>query len=110
MTPCFCGSGKKYKKCHYPNKPPELELEMKEKYAKKYGIILKTPEQIEKIRHACKIAAGILDALCKEAKEGVTTNDLDLLSQKYHLEAGAVPAPLGYGNPPFPKTICTLFE
>jgi len=105
--PCFCGSGKKWKKCHYPEKPPTSHLEMKERYAKKYGIILKTPEQIDKIRDACRLAATILDALCKEAKEGVTTNELDRLSQKLHLEAGAIPAPLGYGEPPFPKTICT---
>lgn len=105
--PCFCGSGKKWKKCHFPQKPPTSESDMKAKYAKKYGIILKTEEQIDKIRNACKLAATILDALCKEAKKGVTTNDLDKLSQKLHLEAGAIPAPLGYGNPPFPKTICT---
>lgn len=105
--PCFCGSGKKWKKCHYPEKPSIEKDAMREKYKKKYGIILKTEEQIEKIRAACKLAAKILDTLCKEAKEGVTTNDLDRLAQKLHLEAGAIPAPLGYGTPPFPKSICT---
>lgn len=102
---CFCGSGKKWKKCHYPQKPPgEGEQDV---YRKKYGILLKTEEQIQKIRASCKLAAKILDILCNEAKEGVTTNELDRLAQKLHLEHGAIPAPLGYGNPPFPKSICT---
>jgi len=102
---CFCGSGKKWKKCHYPQKPPgEGEQDV---YSKKYGIILKTEEQIQKIRASCKLAAKILDILSNEAKEGVTTNELDRLAQKLHLEHGAIPAPLGYGNPPFPKSICT---
>ena len=103
--PCWCGSGQKWKKCHYPKLPagPKLSQE----YLVKYGIILKTPEQIEKIRFACQVTARILDALCKHAKAGVTTLELDELSRKLHKEAGATPAPLGYGSPPYPKTICT---
>ena len=101
--PCWCGSGKKWKKCHYPQKSSDNS----KYYLSKYGIIIKTPEQIEKIKVASKTAASILDKLCKKAKEGITTNELDLLSQKLHKEANAKPAPLGYGEPPFPKTICT---
>lgn len=104
---CFCGSGKKWKKCHFPQKSPLDEAYLRNEYAKKYEIILKTKEQIDRIRQACKLAALILQTLCQEAKEGVTTNELDLLAQKLHIDAGAIPAPLGYGNPPFPKSICT---
>jgi methionyl aminopeptidase len=53
------------------------------------------------------VTATILDKICKAAKEGVTTLELDELSQKLHKEAGAIPAPFGYGSPPYPKTICT---
>lgn len=102
---CWCGSGKKWKKCHFPTPPKEESLAPL--YFRKYGILLKTEEQIQKIRHACQVTARILDVLCKSAKEGVTTQELDLLSQKLHKEAGAIPAPLNYGYPPFPKTICT---
>jgi len=102
---CWCGSDKKWKKCHYPTPPPE-ESPAKT-YLKKYGIILKTPEQIEKIRKACRVTVQILDILCNAAKEGTTTLELDILSRKLHKEMGAIPAPLGYGNPPYPKTICT---
>jgi methionyl aminopeptidase len=103
--PCWCGSQVKWKKCHYPQVAPLSQL--KNIYLKKYGIILKTEEQIDKIRKACKVTAKILDLLCKAAKAGVTTNELDLLSRKLHQQMNAIPADLGYGDPPYPKTICT---
>jgi methionyl aminopeptidase len=67
----------------------------------------KHPEEIKGIKRACKVAATILDKLCQAAKAGVTTNELDLLARKLHEDANAIPAPLGYGDPPFPKSICT---
>jgi len=91
--PCWCGSGQKWKKCHYPNN--------------NYNIILKTPEQIAGIRNACQITAKILDQLCKQAKAGITTLELDELSRELHKHYGVIAAPLGYGSPPYPKTICT---
>ena len=103
--PCWCGSGKKWKKCHYPNLPTGNALA--KQYLLQYGIVLKTPEQIQKIRTACQITARILDQLCRHAKAGVTTLELDELSRKLHKEAGVTPAPLGYGSPPYPMTICT---
>ena len=103
--PCWCGSGQKWKKCHYPTPPAEESLA--DRYLKKYGILLKTEEQIQKIHKACQVTAKILKALCAHAKKGVTTLELDELSRKLHKEAGAIPAPLGYGSPPYPKTICT---
>ena len=103
--PCWCGSGKKWKKCHYPRLPTGEELA--KNYLRNHGIILKTPHQIEKIRKACNVTAHILDTLCKHAKAGVTTLELDELSRNLHKEAGVIPACLGYGEPPFPKTICT---
>ncbi len=103
--PCWCGSGQKWKKCHYPRLPDSTSLT--KRYLDEYKIILKTAEQIEKIRAACRTTAQILDALCRHAKAGVTTLELDELSRKLHKQANAIPAPLGYGQPPFPKTICT---
>lgn len=106
--PCWCGSQKKWKKCHYPTKPPLDSFEEKKAvYKKQYNILLKSKEQIEGIRASCKLSKTILDKLCKAAKKGVTTNQLNALAEKLHAEAGAVPAPLGYGRPPFPKAICT---
>ncbi|NRA90463.1 MAG: SEC-C domain-containing protein [Simkaniaceae bacterium] len=39
--PCYCGSGKKWKKCHYPFQPPKSFASKKEEYFKNYQIILK---------------------------------------------------------------------
>ena len=105
--PCWCGSGKKWKKCHAPQLPHTPQELLRTKYLKTYGILLKNKEQIEGIRKSGHLAAKILDALCKEAVAGVTTNHLNTLAEKLHKEAGAIAAPLGYGSPPFPKSICT---
>lgn len=104
--PCWCGSSLKWKKCHYPRPSPNTSP-LAAQYLKEYGIVLKTPEQIDNIRKACKLAAYILDVLCNTVKIGMTTNALDELSTQLHREANAIPAALGYGSPPFPKGICT---
>lgn len=104
--PCWCGSGKKWKKCHFPTKDPQGSS-LAAQYAKQYHILLKTPEQIAGIKAACRLTAEILDAACQMAKVGVTTNEINAYVHKLHLEAGAIPAPLHYGHPPFPKSICT---
>jgi methionyl aminopeptidase len=110
--PCWCGSGKKWKKCHYPEEgaalPPTEDPEaLRRYYRKEFDVILKTPEQIEGIRRSCALAAKILDAVCAKAKAGVTTQALNDYAVELHEQAGAIPAPLGYGRPPFPRAICT---
>jgi len=106
--PCWCESGKKWKKCHYPNKNPQLSFkELKDQYKRQYHIFLKTPEQIKGIKASCKLAASILEKACNIAKEGVTTNEINDFIVELHKQAGAIPAPLGYGDPPFPKATCT---
>ncbi len=105
--PCWCGSGLKWKKCHYPQVRPQDFKSLSEYYYKQYGILLKTSEQIEGIRNACQMAANILDQTCAKAKPGVTTNALNDFAHQLHRDAMAIPAPLGFGKPPFPKSICT---
>ncbi len=105
--PCWCGSGKKWKKCHAPELPHTPQELLRSKYLKTYGILLKNKEQIEGIRQSGHLAAKILDAVCKEAVAGATTNYLNAFAEKLHKEAGAIAATLGYGSPPFPKSICT---
>ena len=101
---CWCGSGKKYKKCHWPKLPEE---NISKSYLSNFGILIKNKKQIEKIRYSCKIAAKILKELCQNAKEGVTTLELDKLAKKLHKKHNVIAAPLNYGSPPFPKSICT---
>lgn len=107
---CWCGSGKKWKKCHYPAKGNTRGKEkhnLKEEYFKKHQIIIKDDKQIEGIRDSCHLAAQILNKTCEMANEGVTTLELNDFAHKLHEDAGAIPAPLHYGKPPFPKSICT---
>lgn len=108
---CWCGSGKKWKKCHFPQEPaPSLKStpkDLRELYIKKFNILLKNEKEIAGIRAAGHLAAKILEATCAKAKEGVTTLELNDYAHKLHKEAGAIPAPLHYGEPPFPKSICT---
>ena len=105
--PCWCGSGIKWKKCHFPVAPQRGTTDLAADYKKRYGILIKTPEQIEGIRTSCKLAAKILDETCKAAIAGATTEELNTLAHQLHLDAGAIPAPLNYGSPPYPKSICT---
>ena len=106
--PCWCGSGKKWKKCHYPTENKTITFEqLKNIYKNQYNIILKTTNQINGIRNSSKLAASILRKLCDFAKEDVSTNEINDYAVSLHKEANAIPAPLNYGNPPFPKAICT---
>lgn len=95
---CFCNSGKKWKNCHFPEKRLTN---------KNCNIIIKNQHQINGIREACKITKLILDEICSHAKEGVSTKYLDEVSRHLHKKYNVIPAPLGYGTPPFPATICT---
>lgn len=105
--PCWCGSGQKWKKCHFPKLAEQSENERKrQEYYKKYRIVLKNPKEIEGIKRACHVSATILKKLCDAVHPGMTTLELDELSMKLHREMQAKPAPLGYGYPPFPKSIC----
>ncbi len=102
--PCWCGSGKKYKKCHW-------NFDEKLKQYENQGIIvpsheiLKTPEQIRKIKESAKINIAILDYVAEHIQEGVSTQEIDNWVAKITAEAGAVAAPLNYEG--FPKSVCT---
>jgi methionyl aminopeptidase len=100
----------KWKKCHYPDPGPlnqDAHLGVKEHYLKKYGIFIKEEDAIQKIRRSCQLAAQILQKTCEQARAGVTTLELNDYAHRLTLEAGAIPAALHYGRPPFPKSICT---
>ncbi|KAI5913988.1 MAG: type I methionyl aminopeptidase [Proteobacteria bacterium] len=75
------------------------------------SITIKTPEEIEKMRVACRLAAEVLDYIDPYVKPGVTTGELDRLCHEYMVNVQQViPAPLHYAPPgytPFPKSICT---
>lgn len=101
--PCWCGSGKKYKKCH---KTHDIEID---KYRREgYNIlpsrILKSAQDIEGIKAAGVITRGILDMVATEIKEGMSTQKIDDLVREYTYSHNAIPAPLNYHG--FPKSCC----
>lgn len=70
------------------------------------SIVIKTAEEIEKMRIAGRLAADVLDMIAPYVKPGVTTNELDQICHDYIVnEQQAIPAPLNYRG--FPKSICT---
>lgn len=73
--------------------------------AKFTGSNVKTPEQIEKIRHSGKIAAQAIELVGQHAKPGTTTDELDKIAHKFLIDNGAYPSTLGYRG--YPKSICS---
>ena len=69
-------------------------------------INIKTPQEIEKMRIAGRLAADVLHMIRPHVKAGITTNELDQICHDYIVnEQQAIPAPLNYRG--FPKSICT---
>jgi methionyl aminopeptidase len=75
------------------------------------SVTIKSPDDIEKMRLAGRLASEVLDYITPFVKPGVTTEELDALCHEYMIRVqGAVPAPLNYappGYPPYPKSVCT---
>jgi methionyl aminopeptidase len=75
------------------------------------SISIKSPEEIEKMRVAGRLAAELLDYIGPFVKAGVTTGELDKLCHEYTVNVlHALSAPLNYapsGHKPYPKSICT---
>ncbi len=70
------------------------------------NITIKTPEEIEKMRIAGRLAAEVLEMIGEHVKIGVTTDELNTICHDYIVNVqDAVPAPLNYHG--FPKSICT---
>jgi methionyl aminopeptidase len=69
-------------------------------------VTIKTPEEIEKMRKAGKLAADVLLMIGPHVIAGVSTDELDQICHDYIVNTqGAIPAPLNYKG--FPRSICT---
>jgi len=70
------------------------------------SVIIKTEEEIEKMRIAGRLAARVLEMIEPYVIAGVTTTELNDRCHRYIVEElNAIPAPLNYKG--FPKSICT---
>ena len=101
---CWCGSGKKYKKCH-------RLIEDKIQYYQDKGDIvpdrsmLKTIPQIEAIKKSAELNTAVLDYVAAHIHEGMSTEEIDRLVYDFTVSHGGIPAPLHYQG--FPKSVCT---
>lgn len=101
---CWCGSGKKYKKCHMQIDDKLLLLAAKGEIVPDRSM-LKTPAQIEEIKKSAELNTAVLDYVEANIKAGMSTAQTDNLVYTYTTEHGGIPAPLGYEG--FPKSVCT---
>jgi methionyl aminopeptidase len=69
------------------------------------GSEVKTPDVIERMRVAGRIAGQALEEVGRHIVPGVTTDELDRIGHEFLLDHGAYPSTLGYRG--FPKSLCT---
>jgi methionyl aminopeptidase len=120
--PCWCGSGRKFKRCHKVStehirpgrvgpprtvpadiaRPPYADTGVPVRVPESP---VRTPEVIERMRRAGREAAQVLQAVAEAIAPGVTTDQLDALCHEETIRRGAYPSPLNYGG--FPKSLCT---
>lgn len=71
---------------------------------------LKSSEEIARIRNAGRIVAQVLEALRQMVRPGISTLELDQAAESIIRRAGAIPSFKGYGDPPFPASICASID
>src|ERR671916_2582828 len=69
------------------------------------GSHVQTPETIEKMRVAGRLAAQATQLAGEHCKPGVTTDEIDRVVHEFLCDHGAYPSTLGYKG--FPKSCCT---
>jgi methionyl aminopeptidase len=127
---CWCGSGKKYKRCHrdadlaeaptsrgaiHPGRvgpgravPPGIavpEYARTGRPAEGPVPLVLSADELPRMRHACHVAAQVLEEVLTQIRPGITTDDVDALTHEACLRRGAYPSPLNYRG--FPKSVCT---
>ncbi len=119
--PCWCGSGRKYKRCHKKfegrvmpgdvtpmrDVPDHIE---RPPYADTGKVVpwdedrIKTPDIIERMRHAGKVAAEILRLTGEFLEPGRTTEEVDAYAHQLYIERNSYPSTLNYHG--YPKALC----
>jgi methionyl aminopeptidase len=120
--PCWCGSGRKYKRCHRASEERVRPGRISPRRAVPASIPapdyadtgepaawdeprVKDPGTIERMRRAGRVAADILAAAGRRVAVGTTTDELDAFVHQACIDAGGYPSPLNYRG--FPKSLCT---
>ena len=120
--PCWCGSGRKYKRCHRasqdrvrpgelsPTRPVPAHIPRPD-YADSGRPALteeprvKSADLIAAMRRAGRTAAEVLSAVGNAVRPGITTDGLDDLCHQECTDRGVYPSPLNYHG--YPKSVCT---
>jgi methionyl aminopeptidase len=120
--PCWCGSGKKFKRCHRdaterltPGRisparavPPEIP---RPDYAETGQPVrwaeprVKSPDVIARMRRAGRAAAEVLELGAAAIAPGVTTDHIDAVVHQAYIDRGGYPSTLNYRG--YPKSLCT---
>ncbi len=119
---CWCGSGRKYKRCHralegrvlpgvvspmrsvppHIERPPYADTGEVQRWSEPR---VKSPEIVERMRHAGAVAAEVLRLAGEMVRPGITTDEIDVFVHEACIERGAYPSPLNYHG--YPKSVCT---
>ena len=87
---CWCGSGLKYKRCH-SNFDDKLEsMRLMHAVVPSHKLI-KTPEQVAKIKESAKINIAVLDYVAEHIKAGITTEEIDRWVYDVTTKMGGIP-------------------
>jgi methionyl aminopeptidase len=120
--PCWCGSGRKYKRCHkgtegriqpgivspmryVPDsivKPPYADTGIVPRYNESR---IKELDVIERMRVAGAAAKDILRRAGEMVRPGITTDEIDIFVHDACIAMGGYPSPLNYHG--YPKSVCT---
>ena len=119
---CWCGSGRKYKRCHKAAEGRVLPGRVSPMRDVPAGIVptdyyrtgspvkwdepmVKSPDVVTRMRVAGQVAAEVLAECGLAVAVGVTTDELDAVAHEAYISRGACPSTLNYHG--YPKSICT---
>jgi methionyl aminopeptidase len=120
--PCWCGSGRKYKRCHkltagrvlpgrvspmriVPDSIVPTDYYLSGEPVRRTEPAVKSLDVVERMRAAGRVAAEVLAVTGAAVAPGVTTEELDVIAHEAYIERGSFPSTLNYHH--YPKSICT---
>ena len=120
--PCWCGSGRKYKRCHKRSEGRVLPGVVSPMRAVPAHILrppyadtgevtswdeprVKTSDTIERMRVSGRLAAEILRLAGEAVRPGITTEEIDEYVHQLCIERDCYPSPLNYNG--YPKSVCS---
>ena len=103
---CWCGSGKKYKKCHadFDERISEIKYNAFKGQVRPPKKIINNKQDIEMIKAAGVVNDGALDLAASLIKPGVDTATIDDAVREFIESRGGYPSCLNYEG--FPKSCC----